>query len=403
MKRFGIDTKKMVLLVFMLIIHLNMSADLCADNGLSHPYHELYQSIVDRNVRTGIPGLILLIRTPEEGTWIGTGGYARLEDKTRIQTDSLFHSASVAKFFTAVAVLILKDDGLIDLDAGIDNYLSEDVSGRIANGHSSTVRHLLSHRSGIPQVVGNAEQWNDPWNNWTWKDQLESIYDKPAESPPGTEFDYNNINYVLLAMIMDSLTGDHSQFFRTRMFQPLGMSDTYYRDLIQPSGLVDVYWDRFGDGYLENISSWVHHEVYIRDYGDSGVIASIADYARFVEGVLSGELLSPESLTELTTPTYLDWYCLGGEIRHSPDDSLYGHAHGTQGRGRMGCADMFHFPDSGVTICYATNLSSWNVTPPRDAYEGFWDEITDAVFYRRDQIVSDNHSRKKPYNKLRKK
>ena len=296
MKKFSFDTKKMALLVFVLIIHLNMSAD--SNSCSSHPYHELYQSIVDRNVRTGIPGLILLIRTPEEGTWIGTGGYARLEDGTPIQNDNLFHSASVAKFFTAVAVLILKDDGLIDLDAQIDNYLTEDVSGRIANGHSATVRHLLSHRSGMPQVVGNAEQWNDPWSNWTWRDQLESIYDKPAEFAPGGQFDYNNINYVLLAMIMDNLTGDHAQFFRTRMFQPLGMTDTYYRDFIQPPGLVDVYWDRFGDGYLENISSWVHHEVYIRDYGDSGVIASVSDYVIYVLHELMSDDESEESLSE---------------------------------------------------------------------------------------------------------
>jgi D-alanyl-D-alanine carboxypeptidase len=403
MKRLRLDIKRIGLFVFVLMIPLIVSTDLCAEKGSSHPYHELYQSIVDRNVRMGIPGLILLIHTPEEGTWIGTGGYACLEDCTPIQADSLFHSASVAKFFTAVAVLILKDDGLIDLETEIDCYLSEDITNHIANGHTATVRHLLSHRSGMPQVEGNAEQWNDPWNNWTWQDQLESIYDKPADFSPGEKFDYNNINYVLLAMIMDNLTGDHAQFFRRRMFQTLGMSHTYYKDLIQPPGLVDVYWDRFGNGYLENISSWVHHEVHIRDYGDSGIIASISDYARFVEGVLGGELLSPESLTELTTPTYMDWYCLGGEIRNSPDDSLYGYAHGTQGRGRMGCADVYHFPYSGVTICYATNLSSWTVTPPRDAYEGLWEGITDAVFNLRDQIALDNHSDKKSYIKKKKK
>jgi D-alanyl-D-alanine carboxypeptidase len=387
------------LLVIGLIVHLSLSAASFIQNQSKHPYNEIYQSIVDRNVRAGIPGLILLIRTPEEGTWIGTGGYARLEDNTPIQTDSLFHSASVAKFFTAVAVLILKDDGLLNLDAEIDNYLSEEVSDRIANGHLATVRHLLCHRSGIPQVEGNPEQWNDPRNIWTWKDQLESLYDKPAVFTPSTKFEYNNINYVLLAMIIDNLTGDHSQFFRTRLFQHLGMSATHYKDVITPLGLVDVYWDRFGNGYLENISSWVHHEVYIRDYGDSGIIASVSDYARFIEGVLGGELLSPESLIELTTPTYIDWYCLGGEIRHSTDDSLYGHAHGTQGRGRMGLADMFHFPDSGVTICYATNLASWTVTPPRDAYERLWEEVTDAVFNRHDQTSEHNLLKKKSYIK----
>ena len=65
----------------------------------------------------------------------------------------------------------------------------------------------------------------------------------------------------------------------------------------------------------------------------------------------------------------------------------------------MGCADMFHFPDSGVTICYATNLASWTVTPPREAYEGLWDEVTEAVFNLRYQAALDKDPEEKPHSK----
>lgn len=388
----------------------NISSSYCLDGSLctvdreysEHPFHNLYQSIVDEYVHKGLPGLVVLIRTPEEGIWIGTGGYARLEDHTSLQSEHLFHSASACKFYTAVAVMLLKENGQIDLDAAIDKYLSNDICSRIANGHSASVRHLLSHRSGIPQVEGNPEEWNDPRNNWTWKDQLESLYDKPALFEPGAQWDYNNINYVLLALIVDNLSGDHALFFRVHIFQSLGLFNTYYRDIVEPPGLVDVYWDRYGNGYLENISSWIHQMVYIRDYGDSGIIAPIYEYARFVEGILQGDLLDEDSLIEITTPTYNEFYCLGCDIRHSPDDDLYGHAYGTRGRGKMGLVDMYYFPESDVTICYATNLGAWSVTEPNIAYEEIWDELTNAVFIERSQNNPSVYPKKKSHIKPRK-
>ena len=349
----------------------------------SHPFHQLYQSLVDSYVRKGLPGLVLLIKTPEEGTWIGTGGYARLEDRTPVRPDHLFHSASMAKFYTATAVLLLKDQGFIELDALMDQYVSDTICGRLANGHAVTLRHLLSHRSGFPQPEGNAQEWNDRRHNRTWQDQLESTYDREAVFSPGAAFDYNNVNYILLAVIMDQLTGDHADFFRTGLFQPMGLVNTYYKDIIRPPGVVDIYWDRYANGYLENISFWIHDLVYHRDYGSGGIIAPISEYAGFIEEVLSGGILSEESLVEMTTPTYADFYCLGCDSPQSPADELYGRAYGTRGSGKMGLSHMYYFPDAGVTIGYATNFSSDGVTPPLEAFTRIWDEVTHTVFFLR--------------------
>ena len=371
----------------------------------SHPYHQLYQSIVDKYVKKGLPGFVLYIKTPEEGIWIGTGGYARLEDRTPVRPDHLFHSASMAKFYTATAVLLLKDEGSLELDVPIDTYLPDSICDRFENGHSATVRHLLLHRSGFPQPEGNAQQWNDLQQNRTWQDQLESAYDKPALSIPGAAFDYNNINYILLAVIMDHLTGDHASFFKTRLFEPMGLINSHYKDIIQPPGVVDIYWDRYGNGYLENISFWIHHLVHNRDYGSGGIIAPIAEYAYFVEGVLTGNLLNVESLIEMTTPTYADFYCLGCDSPQSSADDLFGRAYGTRGSGKMGLSHMYHFIDAGVTIGYATNFSSRGVTPPLEAFTQIWDEVTHTVFFLRDSAgaLDRQIDRKKTFLGFRKK
>lgn len=346
----------------------------------SHPLHQQYQAIVDEYVGRGLPGLAVLVRTRQEGTWIGTGGFARIEDRTPVRSGSLFHSASMCKTYTATAILMLQDQGLVDLDVAIDRYLPDDIADRIANGHTATVRHLLSHSSGIPNYDMVRPWWNNPLVV-SWQDELESVFDRPAEFTPGSRFEYCNTNYKLLAVIIDQLTGSHADFFSERIFHPLGLDNTYYKNEARrgaPPDLVDVYFDRFGDGYLENGGSLITTIEYNHAYGDGGMIADVADYARFIEAVLSGKLLRPGSIAEMTTPAFPEnsWlYGLGIEIQ----ETNHGYAFGHGGRGFAGSAEMHHLPDAGVTICFATNYGYRYMTEAQRAVDEILDVVLAAV------------------------
>ena len=172
----------------------------------THPDGTELQNLLNRYTREGLPGVVLLVRTPQ-GQWNGAAGYAKIETADPMLPTHLHHTASVTKIYTATAVLILAEDGVIDLDALIRDYLPETVWKPIPNGGEVTVRQLLSHRSGIPDLSGDLaydlDFINDPMGSYSPERLLSYVHGK---SSPGTGcFIYSNANYLLLALIMDLL------------------------------------------------------------------------------------------------------------------------------------------------------------------------------------------------------
>jgi D-alanyl-D-alanine carboxypeptidase len=369
--------------------------------GLENPYADLYQSILDRAVRSGLVGLAVYIKTPQEGVWVGTGGYADLETQTPTQPESLFYSASHMKIFTATAVMMLWDAGLIDLDATIDRYLPADISSRLANAGTAKVRNLLNHTSGIPNY-SLASPWdNDPLKS-TWRDDIESILGKEADFEPGSKYRYCNTNFVLLAVIIDQITGDHADFLSQLIFQPLGMAHTYYRKeagLPRPPGLVTPYLDRYGDGSLESVGANFPAIRQNHAYGAGGLLADVRDYARFIEALFAGELISPEALKLMSTPagaSAVYGYGLGMIIvpTDTVDEAKYGRAHGHGGRGYFGIMEMNYYPEAGVTIGYASNLGSLGFsTDAGEVFESLGRQFADAVFNKRSVVPVDMSTR----------
>lgn len=355
--------------------------------SLRNPYAELYQEIIDRSVRAGLVGMAVYIMTPEEGVWLGTGGYSDLATGTKIGPESLFYSASHLKIFTATAVMMLWDAGLIDLDAAIDRYLPADISSRLANANTATVRNLLSHTSGIPNY-----RLVSPWDNnplaSTWRDDIESILGEKADFGAGERYQYCNTNFVLLAVILDQITGDHADFLSRRIFQPLGMAHTYYRKeagLPSPPFLVTPYMDRYGDGSLESVGADFPAIRQNHAYGAGGLLADIEDYARFVEALFRGELISPEALNLMSTPRGpgLPYgYGFGMIVKPVPgvDEARYGRNHGHGGRGYFGVMEMSHYPKAGVMIGFACNMGLLGGTNVADVFDSLEEQFGNAVF-----------------------
>ena len=136
----------------------------------------------------------------------------------------------------------------------------------------------------------------------------------------------------------------------------LNLNNTYYRNepgLPEPPGLVDSYMDRYGDGMLENYSKEFNYMYNTAGIGHSGIIATVNDYARFIEALFNGELISQDTLEEMK-----EWafpgvsYGLGLDVMQPSFDMGYGFSFGHQGRTFAAMSDMFYFPDFGVTIVY---------------------------------------------------
>ena len=355
----------------------------------SNPYGPAYMSILGKYVRQGLPGATLLVRTREEGTWIGAAGYARIEDRTPMRPASVFFTLSSAKSYTAAAILMLRDQGLIDLGAKVDLYLPRDICDRIANGHTATVRHLLTHTAGIPEGGDTfVEPWNDPYG-MTWRDFLEAAYDKPALFAPGAGREYTNVNYILLALIIDGRVGYHAQFFSTRIFQPLGLLHTYYKlepGLPRPPNLVNVYFDRYGDGAVENATDILSVLCYNADIGSAGIFSDLSDCARFMEALAGGELVGRDSWAEMLKPSYpgFEWYGLGiGIISWKDGRGIDRTFYEMAGSGMEGLAQTRTCPEAGVTVSCATNIGTRNLPLSRELFMKIFNEVTDYVMKKR--------------------
>jgi D-alanyl-D-alanine carboxypeptidase len=278
-----------------------------SDNSANNPKNLIYQAILDKYVKDGLPGLVVLIRTPNDGIWIGSSGHARVEDKTPMKKYNIVYSASIGKTYCAVAIMQLVDEGKLSLNDKINKYLSTDICKNIPNANSATIKDLLGHTSGIPNFDDNtqfiADVLNNPFSIAT-NDLIKYEYGKNALFQTGKGYEYSSTGYELLAQIIDKATGEnHSKYYASHIFNPLGLKDTYYKNVVgfpKPEGLVNCYFDRLGNKKIENISNVNNHLTQIFT-GSDGIMASVYDYSLFIEGLMKGNLVSPASLLQMTT------------------------------------------------------------------------------------------------------
>ncbi|MGD8321942.1 MAG: serine hydrolase domain-containing protein [Gemmatimonadota bacterium] len=345
----------------------------------THPDSVAFQTLLDRYVHEGLPGLVLLVRAPE-GAWNGAAGYANLERAEPMQPTHLFHAASVTKTYAATAALLTAEDGLIDLDATISTYLPPALYRRIPNGASATVRQLLGHRSGIPDFSGDLRYdldfLNDPLGSYPPERMLSYLEGQSALSAPGGGYFYANANYYILALLLDrAVQGGHAAFISRRILAPLGLGATYYRaqpEYPTPPGLVSSYQDLAGDGRLMNVTDLTTHndQVFM---GNAGLIAASEDFADFLDGLLQGTLLAPASLSAMESWSEPAHYGLGLSYRDTPYGRALGHSGGDMGA----LAQVRYFPDHDVTLVLLCNAGNDGV--PDTLFGRLWDDVMDAA------------------------
>lgn len=219
-----------------------------------------------------------------------------VKQKDSIRLDDQFQLASVSKMFTAEAVMLLYSRGLLDYDDDITKYLPEFPYQGI------TIRNLLNHRSGLSRYETLAdERWPDrgvPVSN----DDIIKLYAQYKPDPynqPDVTFHYTNVNYALLANIVEKVSGRHFEdFMRDEVFAPLGMErsfiyslrgvdriKTYVETDVQGHDLLRKGARRAQDDYLNGV------------LGDKGMYSTVEDLYRFRVAIDYG-LFLPDSIQQ---------------------------------------------------------------------------------------------------------
>jgi CubicO group peptidase (beta-lactamase class C family) len=282
-------------------------------------------------------------------------GMANLDHDVRLSTSSVFHVASVSKQFTAAAILLLAQDGKLALDDDIRKYLPEvpDFGTKI------TIRHLANHTSGIRDqwdLLGLAG-WRYSRDLITDEDVLELLArQKDLNFPPGTRHLYSNSGYTLLAVIVSRVSGKTFREFTTeRIFAPLGMTHTHFRDAFTEIVKNQAY------GYAPSGQTFRLSTTNFDTAGATSLLTTVEDmakwYANFDTGTVGGDKLLGGLLERgvLNDGTRID-YALG--IGHGTYRGAATVGHGGSDAGYR--ADFVRFTNPRLGVATLCNIGTAN-------------------------------------------
>lgn len=253
------------------------------------------------------------------GSWDGTAGVADLARDRAVRGDDGIRAGSVTKVFIAIVVLQLVAEHRVDLDSAIGRRLPGLLPKAFAR---ISVAQLLNHTSGLPDHRGlpalrtPEEVVRHRFDRWTPQELVATVTHGPLKFPPGTKQEYRGINYVLLALLIERLSGQrYGEVIEERILRPLGLSRTLLPgdDVLLHGSHVHGYL-RMSDASLRDVtvcnpsSSW----------GEGELVSTVDDLSRFLEVLFRGELLPPRAMEKLFTLPPADVRMLdGGPARYS--------------------------------------------------------------------------------------
>ena len=288
------------------------------------PRAGLFEEFVDAYVagRTSpdAAGIAVSIVGPRGVVFEKAYGMAHIGRSIPVALDTPFELASLSKQFTAMAILILYEDGMVDLDAALTDVFPEAP----AAWADITVHHVLSHQSGIPNmndIIGSVRHLD-----WSNEEVLDWAMAEPLRFPPGTRYEYTNTGYVVLALLVDRLSGQtFESFVVDRILAPLHMTS---------SGVTE-YPPDIPVRAVSYISGTVLFEVPTRKTGEASQYSSIADLKLWEAELRDVTLVSRETLDLAFTPHIPSWpncsYGYGWVVCGNGESTRHEHAGSKQG------------------------------------------------------------------------
>ena len=184
----------------------------------------LEADLLDAMKANAIPGVIILVKSREQGDWSSTLGTAEIGKDVAMAIDDHFRIGSNTKTMTSTVILQLVQEGKLKLDDPVSKYIPN-----VPNGDTITIANLSEMRSGLYSYTSdpgfNQTLDSDPKKAWTPQELLDIAFSHPVNAAPGGDFDYCNTNIVLLGLIIEQLTGmSASEAFQERIFEPLGLT-----------------------------------------------------------------------------------------------------------------------------------------------------------------------------------
>ena len=317
--------------------------------------------------RANSPGAAVIVIKEGKPLFAKGYGLAELEKKIPCTTNTNFRLASVTKQFTAMAVLILAEQGKLSLEDLLPKFFPEFPE----YAKAITLRNLLTHTSGLTDYEDHIPQGTTiPLSD---RDVLFILrHQSKADFAPGAQFHYNNSAYALLALIVESVSGKtFPAFVKEKIFNPLGMTNS----IAYVAGLSCVPNRAYG--YVNGISGWELSDQSVTSavLGDGGIYSSVADLfkwdlALYTENIISlkmlaGAFTAHSSQSDFKGSGYgYGWYV--GNLRDTEHIWHYGSTCGFSTR-------VERFPGRRLSVIVLTNRRNAEISPiVEKLVELFW-------------------------------
>ncbi|MEM8523480.1 MAG: serine hydrolase [Bacteroidota bacterium] len=328
---------------------------------------QLKQTVDSMRQVVAANGMSVAIQFSNDEAWAVGSGVSTFSPVDSITPAHSFGKGSTAKSITAMCILQLVDEGVLSLEDSLHKWLP--IYPYIDS--TITIRQLLRHESGVADFLAVAafqsvalEETNRIW-------EAEEVIRRFAQSPSfpvGTKWGYSNVNYVLLELIIEKVTGN--QFEREleqRFFEPLGLNsfkNPAFDSISEP--YAHLWLDITGDGMVDDagsfITSW--HSLFSAVSPASGYFATPTDLAKFMKKSMSGSLLTPETFAMATETVFTG---LPNSIRYGlgiMESKYLGYKAYGHGGDISYSTQALYFPELDISIVVATNdarVLSWNL------------------------------------------
>ena len=339
----------------------------CNTNEKTMRQLDIYVNMLVNDNKT-IHNAVLLVETPAF-KWKGAAGLANPSEEIKMLPDDQFFIASTAKMITSTIVMKLVEEGKVDLDAKIKEYLPDSLIKGLhrLNGKSYgeliTVRQVLNHTTGIPDIWAHSEFMQSLFTHpdKLWQPEELVLYVNNNMTPlfiPGEKMKYSDTNYNLAGLIIESVSGKTLQeVSRELLFNPLGMNHTY-RQFREPNR-ESIEGRKPSHSFLGD-TDYTFVRALSADWGGGGLQSTTEDLNKFIRAFTNDEIFkNPETKKQMME--WINWtsemtyYGLGimrvvfsgsGQDEHLGE--IWGHS-GASG------AFMFYWPLKDVTICGTIN------------------------------------------------
>jgi len=318
----------------------------------STPPDKVDQYVRSEMEKRRIPGLALLVARDGKIVKARGYGFANLEHKVPVKPETVFQSGSMGKQFTATAVMMLVEEGKLGLDDKISKYFKETPE----EWKDVTIRQLLSHTAGFTDYPRDFNFRED----YTEDELLKKAMAIPLAFAPGEKWQYSNMGYVTLGILIGKVTGSfYGDFLQQRIFRPLGMSATR---VINEADIIPnrAAGYRLVKGEVKN-QEWVSPTM--NTTADGSLYFTILDLAKWDAALDTDRLLKRSSLQLMWTPVTLNdgkpnraGYGFGWRTGDIRGHRIVEHAGAWQGF----TSNISRYVDDKLTVVVLANLAGAN-------------------------------------------